>query len=135
MKMTKSQLQQIIKEEIENLGPNFLAEAMAPQLNFSKITREIQAKVKELMEAYIETLMFRDDVTYGTIDYSIDKAISDLFFEIPKRRRKVHGERNPEAPSAKHEPRRPKGKQSSLSGPLGYIPPPESPQGLSEEHA
>jgi len=127
MKMTKSQLQQIIKEEIENLDPNLLAEAMKPQLNFSKITREIQAKVKELMEAYIETLMFRDDVTYGTMDYSIDKAISDLYLEIPKRRRKVHGERNPKAPWANYKPRQPTKKQSKLSGPIGYMPPPETP--------
>jgi len=128
MKMTKSQLQQIIKEEIENLDPNLLAEAMKPQLNFSKITREIQAKVKELMEAYMETLMFRGDVTYGTIDYSINKAISDLFFEIPKRRRKVHGERNPEAPWANYKkPQRSKGRQSRLSGPLGHTPPLETP--------
>ncbi len=128
MKITKSQLQQIIREEIENLGPNFLAEVGTdPQLNFGKITREIQAQVKELMEPFIEALMFRDDITYGTMDYSIKKAISDLYFEIPKRRRKVHGDRNPNTPPPEYKPRPSRGRQGKLYEPLGYTPSPETP--------
>jgi len=89
MKITKSQLKQIIKEELEKISLEHLG--TKPVLDAARKGKEIANRIKELLGSYIEELSHREDLSAQVISASIDKAIHDLFMTMPGRRYRAHG--------------------------------------------